>query len=918
MGSGISSAITTHAELYKRTAGTRRMVDDIFTYMMHHLKVNDFMKLSNPDSCKKYVLFMANNLSMFFSKLSVVPKLGKDGVLAFRSIEDLQELKGPAKQEKESLCLVLAYFYTRIFQIYGALALTLLDDINYTVENTALMSARPATEARTDLAPTPGQPYTFVEPRAPKQLRTDPFRGGQMGGWISKLGYFDFMNQGILVDKEPVQQPFANPYVNPYANPYGTPYATTAPMNQYGYTVNYVYKDQTQKYMYFKPAPADAGGRDVASTDSQKGTFSWVDSSKKIFELVVSARKGVDNNHAQFSVDSIRYRKVRDTVDTTINKAEIKDILSLNKQPQDVVPDSIIISSTSPFPVISQTQPAQATYSIEGVAGYTDIKEYFKALFNTVVKYVTDQYDSGDSIAGRSGYDAINIRRFYENYTNVKPLGHCIARALQLLNADPYGRDAQGKQFVSSMCQTSFFVPQGKTEAERKGVPKPDEPITESPGIMSTVLLFYDTIGHATPHLFMSKPAFEQYKVFMKRMAGLFMGKEAAKLSINNMDIRDIHPKTAQAEKEKIKFADGKMEIKDLRTKEIGKVACPDGKPVPLDSDTKKNVHNVVYDLFKRQWEHAGRCEKVLQKLFTLERQENMPVRIKINDALLKGGLAALNQINAEVRQILIEYYSDCEAKYIVGVKHIEHQGHKKQEEDKKQQALKVQQELLVKQTAEKAKLDAAPQQPPVIPPPQLLKPQGPPVAGPIVAGPAVRPPFGPVTAPVVRPPLGDILPKAPPIAPQVLPAPLTPLTPEEEQEYIKLQKEQDAKPESEKRLVSRRLIDLMGRKGMITAEKQAAQIGQQMTNTSTYRADIVPILQDKFKGTKLASNTVSAISSQLVERAQRIPVEQLRGMTKEQITATVLNTGRPRRSKGGTRKHITSLRNMTRRLGRQ
>lgn len=877
MGSGISSAITTHAELYKRTAGTRRMVDDIFTYMVHHLKVNDFMKLSNPDSCKKYVLFMANNLSMFFSKLSIVPKLGKDGVLAFRSVEDLEEPKGPAKQEKESLCLVLAYFYTRIFQIYGALALTLLDDINYTVDNTALMGARPAAEAKTGLIATPGQPYTFVEPRAPKQLRTDPFRGGQIGGWISKLGYFDFMNQGLLVDKGTTPQPIVNPYVNPYANPFATPYASTTPMNQYGYTVNYVYKDQTQKYMYFKPAPADVGGRDVASSNSQKGVFSWVDSSKKIFELHVSARKGLDDNHAQFSVDSIRYRKVRDTVDTTINKAEIKDILSLNKQPQDVVPDSIVVSSTQPFPVISQAQPSQGVYAIDGVAGYTDIKEYFKALFNTIVKYVTDQYDSGDTIAGRSGYDAMNIRRFYENYTNVKPLGHCIARALQLLNADPYGRDAPGKQFVSSMCKTSFFVPQGKTDAERKGVPKPDEPITESPGMMALALLFYDTVGHTTPHLFMSKPAFEQYKVFMKKMAGQFMGKEAAKLSINNMDIREIHPKTAQQEKEKIKLTDGKMEIKDLRTKEIGKSTCPDDKPIPLDSDTKKNVHNAVYDLFKRQWEHAARCETVLKKLFTVERQENMPVRIKINDALLKGGLAALNQINAEVRAILIEYYSDCEAKYMVGVRHIEGQGirHRKQEEDRKQQALKVQQELLAKQAAEKAKLNAQapggipPSKvviPPSRPPPQVLRPQGPPV-----------PPSAPSEQRTILPPSSAPLPSAA----------LQPLTPE---------KEQDA----------------------VTTAQQAAQRGQQLTNIAAYRTEITPILQEKLKGTPLIKNTVESISTHLVQRAQRIPVEQLKGMTKEQITGIVLNTGRPRRYKGGTRKHITSLRNMTRRSVRQ
>ena len=362
MGSGISSAITTHGQLFDKTAGTRRMVDDIFTYMMQHLKVNDFMNLSNPEKCQKYVLFMANNLSMFFSKLSVRPELGKDGILAFRSAEDLQDPKGTAKQEKESLCLVLAYFYTRIFQIYGAMALTLLDDIKYTVEMSTLMSARSApTDSIGPTIPTPGDPYTYVEPRTPKMLRTDPFRGGQLGGWIPKLGYFDFMNRGLLVD-QPSPQPT---YFNPYAQ---APPATTAPTNQYGYTVNYVYKDDKLKYMYFKPDPADAGGRDVAATSSQKGTFSWVDSQKKIFEILVSVRRGDDDNHAQFSVDSIRFRKTREPTDTVIKKDEIKSVLSSSKKPEEVIPDTIVITSNQAFPSISSMQPSQGQYETKDYA----------------------------------------------------------------------------------------------------------------------------------------------------------------------------------------------------------------------------------------------------------------------------------------------------------------------------------------------------------------------------------------------------------------------------------------------------------------------------------------------------------------------------------------------------------------------
>ena len=886
MGSGISAIttdVTAHADLYKKTAGTRRMVDDIFTYMMHHLKVNDFMKLSNPESCQKYALFMANNLSMFFSKLSVKPELGKDGVLAFRSIEELEEPKGPAKQEKESLCLVLAYFYTRIFQMYGAIALTLLDDINYTVEMSALMGARPQSETDSSdrSVATPGQQYSYVEPRTPKQLRADRFEGGQIGGWISKLGYFDFLNRGLLVEQAvPVQQP----YVSPYGIPYQPPAPTTAFTNQYGYTVNYVFKDQKQKYMYFKPEPADVGGRDVTAVSSQKGTFSWVDSQKKIFEITVSARKGVDDNHVQFSIDSIRFRRNRETTDIILRKEEIKDILSGNKKPDEVVPDSITISSTQPFPALSQTQSSQGQYETKD---YVDINSYFKALFNTIVPSITKQYESGDSIAGRSVMDAMNIRRFYENYTNVKPLGHCIARALQLLNADPYGHDEKGKQFVSSICKTSFFVPHGKSEAERRGVPKPDEPITESPGIMSLALLFYDTVGKATPHIFMSKQSFEQYKIFMKQMAGLFMGTEAARgLQLDNMDIRAIHPKTAQEEKEKIKLtSDGKMDIIDRRTfdqstkTEMKKGVCsPEqkDKTISLDNDTKQNVHGVVRQLFKRQLDHAVRCEKILRQLFTIERQENMPVRIKINDNILKGGLAALNRINAEVRQILIQYYSDCESMYLVGVKHIEHQGNRQA----KARADAKAQEQIKAQAITQAPAQLATQ----------VK-RGPPIA---TTGPA--------------PPKDAYIP------------------PDPASNWLTLaQQAKQRQAEARKKPVVQPIPSpqpTLPSPPLVTTAQQAAEQGQQSANKYAYIAAIEPILKDKFKGEKLATNTVQSVRTYLESMSSRIPVEQLQTMTKDQIKGLITQGSRSLRIRaprmgGFTRKHATSSSHMTRRSSR-
>ena len=74
---------------------------------------------------------MANTIYKYFYELQIEPIKDKKGVIAFRSIKDLAGSTQERDQEKQSLCLVLAYYYARIFQIYGALALTLIDDISF-------------------------------------------------------------------------------------------------------------------------------------------------------------------------------------------------------------------------------------------------------------------------------------------------------------------------------------------------------------------------------------------------------------------------------------------------------------------------------------------------------------------------------------------------------------------------------------------------------------------------------------------------------------------------------------------------------------------------------------------------------------------------------------------------------------------
>jgi hypothetical protein len=75
------------------------------------------------------IFLTAKALEASFQKYMIAPAKGKDGFVYFRKIDDF---KGRCRGQMTdpttySVCVTIAMFYVRIFQIYGALALTILD-----------------------------------------------------------------------------------------------------------------------------------------------------------------------------------------------------------------------------------------------------------------------------------------------------------------------------------------------------------------------------------------------------------------------------------------------------------------------------------------------------------------------------------------------------------------------------------------------------------------------------------------------------------------------------------------------------------------------------------------------------------------------------------------------------------------------
>jgi hypothetical protein len=93
------------------------------------------------------------------------------------------------------------------------------------------------------------------------------------------------------------------------------------------------------------------------------------------------------------------------------------------------------------------------------------------------------------------------------------------------------------------------------------------------------------------------------------------------------------------------------------------------------DPRETKAVVGIVNRMFGRQLAHTNRVIQFMkQELFILRRQRTsggVSTVIDIHPKLLTGGLGAVNAVGKKAREMLVEYYKDCEGLYQTGLSQI-------------------------------------------------------------------------------------------------------------------------------------------------------------------------------------------------------------------------------------------------------
>ncbi len=625
MGAGQSvSSTLTREKVFELTKDTRGVMNILLDYMLKELTVRDFLALSNPTECKKYVLFMANNLYKYFYELEIVPTKDKRGVIAFRPVKELINPPEDDQIERQSLCLTLSYFYTRIFQIYGALALTLIDDAQYMIES-GIIPRYGDTTKKGLLAPG-YKPYTT---QGGDTIQNSKQEGGLPNGrtLVLDLGNFYFLHS----------------------------YLSSERSSNKGFLTKYSGEGESDGIIYFD---TEKRRRDVVSrrgffeeeeTQLQRGIFSIGYSGAKNYSyLEVFARsEGIGTGRIKFEFGKLSYIKKGTTESLTVD-----------------VPSDIISQKSFSVKSFKATDRSTTEYTISGSS--SSINEYFNKIFEKVVPYVKRHAEGAkeSTTPSETGTDEqLRLGRTIQNLVKTKPLGHCLARALQLLKTVPM----KGEPGISNICRAKFFE-QTITSSEtgtkkvvsRSGIPEPGSSLDTSPGLAALSQLFYDTVLVGSPKLVMgTKPGpgggpstTQQYISFMKTMARLF-GDDLDSIGA---------PKSNGALKEA-----GLKGIRDRRDKDLcGSVTGEIIVPASITG----NVYDIVNQMYKMQVEHAAKAGQIFNMLFSIKRDKPTGrYIISLSENIIKKGFPEIERINFLARDVLVKYYSTCELKYLQGMK---------------------------------------------------------------------------------------------------------------------------------------------------------------------------------------------------------------------------------------------------------
>jgi hypothetical protein len=577
MGQAQSATIPSKEEILKRTKSGSDLVNELFQWMISQASIRDFYLMANPVHCKKYIMLTADVLNKVFYKIDVIPKEGEKGTIYFRKADVLnpQDKSDPLYKHREINCLRLAFLFVRIFQVFAALSLTILD-VDPQLESKLLADITRLRE--TDNLPLFG-------PRK---------RGGMMGG--------------ALDSKKPLPISFE---------------ALRTSLSEIPLNPNYYKFSGTQIYIEYGAVGPDGSlpvKYDFSSTKNGRKER------RSIEGRIAVERRGTDSIAIQlFNLRQRLGSETKDLEDMTVNfsRLSIEDIF------RDRGSRSIPEGLDHAFRKLASGEKER-----DNTKDDESYDRYREKGFDRKEKGSLSQFEKDIGAVA----EGLHTQTIVSAFTRaVPPKAHCISRALQLISDS--GLQSQfPKEIYSHICKTKFMV-------ETRSLPPANERITKEAGIYALAQLFYDTLKESTPII--SSATQEQYKAFLQKMKFVFEESKNAKVAFNGMK---GNPLDTIQNKVPSSTCNRDMLDKTLKTS---------------NRDTIRLLRDNVRKMIAYQINHTANVTSLLRKLFLLPVESGKA--LQIHPRVLKNGMEEVNAIAEEARNLLIEYYSQCEILYRSG-----------------------------------------------------------------------------------------------------------------------------------------------------------------------------------------------------------------------------------------------------------
>jgi hypothetical protein len=573
MGQAQSATLPSKEELLRRTKGGSDLVNELFRWMVSQTSIRDFYLMANPAQCKKYIMLTANVLNQVFYKIDVVPKEGPKGTIYFRKIDALnpQDKSSAMYKHREINCLRLAFLYVRIFQVFAALSLTILD-VDPAMEQKLLGDISRFRDTDTIPLFAPRQRGGALDSRKPLPSSFQILRS-VLSEIPNDTNFYKFVDTSIYLQYSSLGSDGSLPI-------------------RYDFSV---VRDG-------RPAKGNIQGKIlIESATADKITFAFFD----LRLTIGSTSTSLNDTRISFNRRSIEdiyrdkgSRSIPRGLDYLFRKMAAGQKVEDEEEEEEEREDTYYNRARGPQ--------------------RRDIADFTK--------------DMGEVSQG------LHTKILVDAFTRTAPpKAHCIARALQLVSDS--GLQSQfPKEIYSHVCKAKFM-------SETKSLPPAGDRITKEDGIFALGQLFYDTLKEATPAI--SAATQEQYKAFVQKMKFVFEEVKDSKVGASDM----------------------KRTALDSVINKVPSSVCQKDSLDKTLKLTNRDMIRLLRDNIRKmvlyQVNHTANAVKILRKLFLLPVESGKA--LQIHPRVLKNGMEEVNAIAAEARELLVDYYSQCEILYRSG-----------------------------------------------------------------------------------------------------------------------------------------------------------------------------------------------------------------------------------------------------------